>query len=165
VATTRTGLPDTILLTAKVSPKQASSFYQLELPIRSYQPKYPAGTGYGDQMFGDNGAKDISLIRFWNRLDQLGYKIGFAELQQRENDHHGRRTLMVVFDLFGNQGIDEDARLVIRDFLLEMSWSHVHVWANPPKENGVRIDAVILGGRQPKETEQELDLPWRIVSR
>ena len=87
----------------------------------------------GTQVFGKDGARNVTIDRIWPELENAGYRVTGLHIYQPEKDRmSGMGTLVVEFTLMG----DEDAeypRQVVAALFDRASFGYVHVFVNPPK--------------------------------
>lgn len=110
--------------------------------------KMPAS---GVPVFGKDGAKKVCMANLVNDLLGVGFNPTTVHLFQKEEDKNGQMAnFCMTLTLDGEFGVSEEI-LGMVDSLLDSSFGAVHVWANPPSEDGVTLNALVAVHRTPNE--------------
>jgi len=114
-------------------------------PFRFRQEKSDSGI----PVFGQDGAKMVSINGLFQELRQAGYSLNGAHIRRREDKFN---ALVIPFVLDGEESISPKAEVLIEEFL-GVCWGYVHVWVNPPQpETGAMIHTVNLSHREIDKT-------------
>jgi len=182
------GKPDKVLVKANINPNWTRRF--IELGIRVVTPDFARheaehvahaqehGRGAftvrkniadsGVPVFGKEGVTvGVSVVALIDELSK-SYKIVDVHIFQKPADpSRGQKGVMSTLVVsFAKEGEAIMPNTVL-EFYAMSKWDFVHVWANPPKEDGTVIHTVNLAHRADAQAEHELrfaDGLWAVES-
>jgi len=108
----------------------------------------------GVQVFGKDGVASALMVE---PLDSLlvAYRLTDMHIFQRRD-----KGLMNVLVLTYEAGTEGDKKITlpvaIAEFFAMSSWGYAHVWANPPKEDGVVLHTINLSHRSDEPAARQL---------
>ncbi len=163
------GRPDTLLFRLNMNEKRAQAFTALGVPEKNpdIQAKeqqhiahaqeynrdafrYRQIADSGVPVFGKEGISGVSTFELLKELlNAEGYRMLDIHIRPRRDQDRNMRVLVLTLS---RQGEDAKVSSTVIDellrFLATSSWGFVHVWANPPREDGKVIHTVNISHRQ-----------------
>jgi hypothetical protein len=110
----------------------------------------------GTQVFGPDGAQNVSVVKLFDELTDAGYRMTDIHMFPKKGGHV--HVLVLNFDK-DNAERDDAERVIhptVRSFL-SATWGVAHVFSNPPKDGKV-IHTVNLTNRDGGEHDPEATL-------
>ncbi len=107
----------------------------------------------GVQVFGKDGVRDVLMVE---PLDTMlrEYRVTDMHIFQRKDK--GVMNVLTITLEEGVNGPRVELPLDVAKFFAMSKWGYCHVWANPPKEDGVIIHTVNLSHRGDEAASQQL---------
>lgn len=152
--------PNRILLKANINERQADKFLGLGVSeIKQDEQakevkhvaqaeehgreahRYRQVADSGVPVFGKNGAQSVSVEMALQEL-LVAYKFINVHLRARRDQNRWMRVLVVVLARDGERTVGDALLNALREFYCVSSWGFVHVWANPPQEDGQVVHTV-----------------------
>ena len=104
----------------------------------------------GVPVFGSTGISQVSISGIATTLYKKRYNVVAVHLEKGRGQ--GMNVLILTFRLRDRKiSLSKEAIGFLNEFS-SSCWGHVHIWANPPQENGKVIHTVNLAHRQPEES-------------
>jgi hypothetical protein len=100
----------------------------------------------GVPVFGKDGARDISITGLFGELRRYGYSPTGVHIRTRGDKKSNVLVIPFVQPGSGQSAVAISTMGLIEEFS-SASWGFVHVWINPPQEDGVVIHTVNLSYR------------------
>ena len=166
--------PKKVLFKANINPRWAAQFKALGIPekhpdfqrqnethaadaARVGREAYAVRANIADSgvpVFGKNiGLQNCIVVEPLSTLMQ-GYRLTDIHLFQRRDK--GAMSVLVVTFEEGSEGAEITLPLDIAKFFALSNWGFVHVWANPPKEDGTVVHTVNLSHKSMEAAKQQL---------
>ena len=102
----------------------------------------------GVPVFGKDGLKEVSLYELLQELSTI-YNVVDIHLRPTKPGGNPHMEVLVVSFSDGEEFVgNTDAFQELMRFLASSCWGHVHVWANPPQDDGRIIHTVNSAHRQ-----------------
>lgn len=112
----------------------------------------------GIPVFGKEGARDVSINGLFAELRSYGYFPSGVHVRTREDKKFNALVIPFAKPANGNNNTlvitGETVMGLIKEFIA-VSWGFVHVWANPPQEDGRVIHTVNLSHRDVDKIPQK----------
>jgi hypothetical protein len=153
-------VPDKVLVKFNVNPKKCERLSAFGVPIKpvNFDRKnaaheaqaqehgraafrYREVADSGVPVFGKDGAQNVSLAHVWGELPGKGYAI--TDIHMLPKSQGKMMTLVITLEDGAEEPLECSAKLMQElKNLLACAWQYVHVWANPPNEDGKVIHTV-----------------------
>jgi hypothetical protein len=113
----------------------------------------PQTADSGTPVFGKEGATDVSLVGLFQGLRDQGYIPGGIHIRTRGEKK--LNVLVIPFIFQGEQDVATPAMALSEEFI-SASWGFIHVWVNPPQEDGRVIHTVNVSHRSLEVSSKSL---------
>jgi hypothetical protein len=104
----------------------------------------------GVAIFGKKGLEDISIFEAFKDLVAVYKTVDIHIRPQRKSEEKKWMSVLVIS--FSNEEKDDqnpDVYQEILEFLASPCWGYVHIFANPPQEDGRIVHAINVSHRKP----------------
>ncbi len=167
--------PKVVLVKFNINPKWDERFRQAGIPVKSpdenalelahilhavemgrnpYQYRQVADSGV--PAFGKEGEQNVSINGLLAELRSEGYSPVGIHIRTRTRADNKFNVLVMPFILMPEGNGNGVVPPILDNFLKVSCWGFVHVWMNPPQEDGTIVHTVNLSHREERAPEKNL---------
>lgn len=109
----------------------------------------------GVPIFGKDGEKDVSINGLFAEFRSSGYFPSGVHIRRREDKKFNALVVPFVKLASGNNTITGETVMDLIEEFIAVSWGFVHIWDNPPQEDGRVVHTVNLSHRDVDKAPQK----------